>query len=279
MGPAELFVVATPIGNLEDITLRALRVLGEVELIAAEDTRHTRNLLSHHGLSAALTALHEHNEQQQAPLLLERLKNGTRIALVSDAGTPLLSDPGFRLVRLAAAAGIRVVTIPGPSAITAALSVGGLPTDRFCFEGFLPQRSVARCKKIRELQFETRTAVLFESGHRIRDSLADLEAVLGAEREMALCREMTKQFETVLRGPVAAVRARVEAEADQRKGEFVLLLSGCGADAESREPEALKLARTLREYMSASQAARVAAKIHGLPRRDLYAELESTSDT
>ncbi|MDT8321946.1 MAG: 16S rRNA (cytidine(1402)-2'-O)-methyltransferase, partial [Xanthomonadales bacterium] len=177
MDPAELFVVATPIGNLEDITLRALRVLAEVDLIAAEDTRRTRKLLSHHGLSAALTALHEHNEEQHAPLLLERLKNGARIALVTDAGTPLLSDPGFRLVRLAAAAGIRVVTVPGPSAITAALSIGGLPTDRFCFEGFLPQRAVARRKKIRELLTETRTVVLFESGHRIRDSLADFQAL------------------------------------------------------------------------------------------------------
>lgn len=277
MPAAELFVVATPIGNLEDITLRALRVLSEVDVIAAEDTRRTRILLSRHGIDAALTALHEHNEEQQAPQLVERLKGGESIALVSDAGTPLLSDPGFRLVRLASSAGVRVVTVPGPSAVTAALSISGLPTDRFCFEGFLPQRSGARRKCLQALSSELRTIVLFESAHRISESLADIAAMLGGDRQMALCREMTKQFETVLRGTAEAVRQQVEADADQRKGEFVLVIAGRQAGGAGEERAAVELAGALLEYMSASQAARVAAKIHGVPRRAIYAALKNSS--
>ena len=270
-----LHVVATPIGNLDDITLRALRVLAEADVIAAEDTRHSRALLARHGLDRPLLALHEHNEEQQAPRLLERLQRGESVALVSDAGTPLLSDPGYRLVGLAAAAGIEVIAIPGPSAITAALSISGLPTDRFAFEGFLPARRAARLKVLQGLQGEQRTLVFFESSHRIAASLADLVASLGAERQAAVCREMTKQFETVLRGSLAELSARVEADADQRRGEFVLVVAGSTASAEAALPKAVRLARELQPLLGASQAARIAARLLEVPRRSVYAELGS----
>ena len=273
MNNARLYVVATPIGNLEDITLRALNILATVDVIAAEDTRHTRILMTRHGLGTPLLTLQEHNEEQRAPQLVERLCRGDSIALVSDAGTPLLSDPGFRLVRLAAAAGIEVVAVPGPSSITAALSIGGLATDRFTFEGFLPSRHAARVKQMSGLITEPRTMVFFESSHRIRESLDDLVTVFGEARELALCREMTKQFETVLRGTLAEVRERVDADQNQRKGEFVLLLTGCSPDGDEEFADALELAKALQAYLPASQAARVAARVHGVSRRKLYAAL------
>ena len=268
-----LHIVATPIGNLDDITLRALRVLAEADVIAAEDTRHSRALMARHALDRPLLALHEHNEEQQAPRLLERLQRGEDVALVSDAGTPLLSDPGYRLVGLVAAAGIEVVAIPGASAITAALSISGLPTDRFAFEGFLPSRRAARLKLLQRLQSEQRTLVFFESSHRVAASLADLLATFGAERKAAVCREMTKQFETVLRGSLADLSARVEADADQRRGEFVLVVAGCPASADAALPEALRLARELQPLLGASQAARTAARLLDVPRRTVYEAL------
>jgi 16S rRNA (cytidine1402-2'-O)-methyltransferase len=273
MNEARLYVVATPIGNLEDITLRALDILAAVDLVAAEDTRRTRILMSRHGLDKPLLTLQEHNEEQRAPQLVERLCRGDSIALVSDAGTPLLSDPGFRLVRLAAAAGIEVVAVPGPSSITAALSIAGLPTDRFTFEGFLPSRHAARLKQLSGLITEPRTMVFFESSHRIRESLDDLVTVFGEARELALCREMTKQFETVLRGTLAEVRQQVDGDQNQRKGEFVLLLTGCSPDGDEGFADALELAKALQAYLPASQAARVAARVHGVSRRKLYAAL------
>ena len=276
MNDARLYVVATPIGNLEDITLRALDILATVHVIAAEDTRRTRVLMSRYGLDKPLLTLQEHNEEQKAPQLVERLCRGESIALVSDAGTPLLSDPGFRLVRLASEAGIEVVTVPGPSSITAALSISGLPTDRFTFEGFLPSRHAARVKCLAALKSEPRTLVFFESSHRIRESLEDLAEVFGEERAVALCREMTKQFETVLRGSLGEVGQRVNSDQNQRKGEFVLVVAGCQPDSDLGLDGALELARTLQEYLSASQAARVAARVHGVSRRELYAELEQS---
>lgn len=269
-----LYVVATPIGNLDDIGLRALRVLAEADVVAAEDTRHSRVLLARHGLDRPLTALHEHNEEQQAAKLVERLRGGASVALISDAGTPLLSDPGYRLVRLAAAAGIAVVAVPGPSAVTAALSVSGLPTDRFAFEGFLPPRQAARHKALQALRDEPRTLVFFESSHRIEECLADLEAVFGPGREAAVCRELTKQFETVLRGPLQGLREQVAADPDQRRGEFVLVVAGSQRDADAALAEALRLARELQPLLGASQAARVSARLAGAPRRDVYAALE-----
>ena len=276
MNDARLYVVATPIGNLEDITLRALDILAAVDVIAVEDTRRTRVLMSRYSLDKPLLTLQEHNEEQKAPKLVERLCRGESIALVSDAGTPLLSDPGFRLVRLASEAGIEVVTVPGPSSITAALSISGLPTDRFTFEGFLPSRHTARVKCLSALKSEPRTLVFFESSHRIRESLEDLAEVFGEERAVALCREMTKQLETVLRGSLGEVGQQVNSDQNQRKGEFVLVVAGCQPDSDSELDGALELARTLQEYLSASQAARVAARVHGVSRRELYAELEQS---
>jgi len=278
MNSARLYVVATPIGNLEDITLRALAVLAAVDVIAAEDTRHTRVLMSRHGLDKPLLSLQEHNEEQIAPKLVERLKGGDSVALVSDAGTPLVSDPGYRLVQLAIGAGVEVVTVPGASSVTAALSISGLATDRFTFEGFLPARQVARQKRLASLRNESRTMVFFESSHRIQDSLADFAAVFGEARRIAVCREMTKKFETVLRGTVAQVIERIQGDADQVKGEFVLVVSGSEADQDEKFAAALGIARALQEYLPASQAARVAAKLHDVPRRELYSALEPQGD-
>lgn len=274
MSEACLYIVATPIGNLEDITLRALRILGEVAVIAAEDTRHSRQLLAHHGIERPLLALHEHNEEAQAPRLVQRIRAGESVALVTDAGTPLLSDPGYRLVRLAIENGVPVVPVPGPSAVTAALSVCGLPTDRFAFEGFLPAKRAARLARLQALRHEPRTLVLFETGRRLEDALADLDEAFGPAREAAVCRELTKRFETVLRGPLAAVRERVAEDADQRRGEFVLVVAGAGTAPQEGLAEALDLARVLREHLGASQAARIAAQVHGVSRRELYRLLE-----
>jgi 16S rRNA (cytidine1402-2'-O)-methyltransferase len=276
MKTARLHVVATPIGNLEDISIRALEVLAEVDVVAAEDTRRTRQLLGRHGIDRALLALHEHNEEKQAPQLVKRLLGGESVALVSDAGTPLLSDPGYRLVRLAVESGIEVVAVPGPSAVTAALSVSGLPTDRFVFEGFLPARETARRKRLHELSQEQRTMVFFESSHRIEASLQDLAAAFGAERQAAVCRELTKQFETVLRGTLADVLAAVTGDPDQRRGEFVILVSGNSGMADGSLGQAVALAAELKAHVGASQAARIASKIHGVPRRDVYQALEET---
>lgn len=273
-----LYVVATPIGNLDDITLRALRVLAEADVVAAEDTRHSRTLLSRHGLERPLLALHEHNEEQQAALLVERLKRGESVALISDAGTPLLSDPGYRLVGLAAAEGIEVVAIPGASAVTAALSISGLATDRFAFEGFLPARSSARRQLLQDLQPERRTLVFFESSHRIADSLAEMALVFGPQRQAALCRELTKRFETVLRGPLGDISERVGADPDQRRGEFVLVVAGCPKQTEEAFPEAVRLARELQPLLGASQAARTAARFMGVPRRAVYEALSGPEE-
>jgi 16S rRNA (cytidine1402-2'-O)-methyltransferase len=273
--PGRLYIVATPIGNLDDITLRALSVLAEVDLIAAEDTRHTRLLLARHGIDRPLAAVHEHNEEQQAPRLVERMEQGESIALVSDAGTPLLSDPGYRLVRLAAEKGIEVVAIPGASAVTAALSVCGLPTDRFVFEGFLPARRAARMKRLSGLRGEPRTMVFFESSHRIEDCLADLQEVLGPGRPAAVCRELTKRFETVLRGSLSDLSSRVQGDPNQRKGEFVVVVGGAAAGGDADFAAALALATELLDPIGASQAARIAAKLHGVARRELYNALES----
>jgi 16S rRNA (cytidine1402-2'-O)-methyltransferase len=270
-----LYVVATPIGNLEDITLRALSVLSSVDVIAAEDTRRTRVLMSRHGLDKPLVILQEHNEEQYAPKLVERLIQGDSVALVSDAGTPLVSDPGYRLVQLAIEAGVEVVTVPGPSSVTAALSISGLATDRFTFEGFLPARPAARRKRLSGLRNEARTMVFFESSHRIEDSLADLAAVLGDDRPIAVCREMTKMFENILRGPVSDVLEQIQGDANQRKGEFVLVVAGSEANEDEKFTAALDMAQALQEYLPASQAARVAAKLHDVPRRGLYTALEN----
>jgi 16S rRNA (cytidine1402-2'-O)-methyltransferase len=265
-----LYVVATPIGNLADLSARARQVLAEVAAICAEDTRHTRALLTAHGIERPLLALHEHNEAEQAWKLVERLRAGDSLALVSDAGTPLVSDPGYRLVREARAAGLKVSPVPGACAAIAALSVAGIPSDRFCFEGFLPAKAAARRERLAALAREPRTLVFYESAHRIEEALADFVAVFGGEREAVLARELTKLFETVLGDTLAALAQRVADDADQRKGEFVLVVRGCPDDGSAALLEGQRLYARLKEQLSPSQAAKLAAELSGAPRKALY---------
>ena len=270
MSQAGLYVVATPIGNLEDISYRAVRVLSEVDLIAAEDTRHSLVLLAHYNITTPMQAFHEHNEAQFEGRMLERIADGQAIALISDAGTPLISDPGFRLVRAAREAGLPVHVVPGPSAITAALSVAGLPPDRFVFEGFLPVKTAARKKKLQALCHETRTLVFFESSHRIEAAIADMTEVFGGQRLVAICRELTKKFETVLRLPLAELAIELAKDANQSRGEFVVVVDGHAESEDEALSNAHKMAQALLEYMPASQAARVAAQLNDVPRRSVY---------
>jgi 16S rRNA (cytidine1402-2'-O)-methyltransferase len=265
-----LFVVATPSGNLADLSPRALATLKAVAAICAEDTRHTRQLLAHYGVEKALVALHEHNEGEIADKLVARLVSGESLALVSDAGTPLVSDPGYRLVRAARAAGVKVSPIPGASAVIAALSVAGLASDRFVFEGFLPAKAAARRERLARLAAELRTLVFYESAHRIEDSLADMAAAFGAERPAVLARELTKLFETVLDGALVDVRAQVAADPNQRRGEFVVIVQGAGDDADARVVEGRRLYAKLSEHLPPSTAAKVAADLSGAPRKALY---------
>lgn len=264
-----LYVVATPIGNRADISERARRVLAAVAVVAAEDTRHSGQLLHHYGIGARLVSLHEHNEERQVPRLLAKLEAGEDVALISDAGTPLVSDPGYRLVSACASAGVRVSPVPGPSAVMAALSVAGLPTDRFCFEGFLPSRPGPRRKALAALAGERRTLVVLESSHRILDSLRAMAETLGAERQVVVARELTKTWETVLRGSLAELAARLEADPDQRRGEFVVMLAGA-PDAVSDDDALLHTLRPLLEALPVKRAAQVAARITGAPRNRLY---------
>lgn len=270
MPAATLHVVATPIGNLGDLSPRAQQVLREVAAICAEDTRRSGQLLSHFGISTPLVALHEHNEQQMAERLVGRLLGGESLALVSDAGTPLVSDPGYRLVRAARAAGVKVSPVPGPSALIAALSVAGLPSDRFAFEGFLPAKASARRERLAALAGESRTLVFYESSHRIEESLADLRQAFGEERPAVLARELTKLFETVLDGTLAELHRRVGDDADQRKGEFVLVVQGVGEDADAKLAEGRRVHAILARQLPPSAAARLAAEITGAPRKALY---------
>lgn len=269
--PGILYVVATPIGNLQDISARALQVLQSVALIAAEDTRHSHKLLAHYGIATPQLALHEHNERDITLRLLHRLTGGADIALVSDAGTPLISDPGFYLVRAARQAGIRVVPVPGPSALIAALSVAGLPTDRFLFEGFLPSRQAARRQRLQALQAETATLVFYESSHRICASLADMAELLGAGREATLARELTKTFETIRQGTLGELLARVRDDSNQQKGEFVVLVQGAPASkAGSVDAAAARVLALLLAELPLKQAAALAAKITGRSKNALY---------
>lgn len=267
-----LFIVATPIGNLADLSPRALETLRNADAVCAEDTRHTRQLLAHFGIERPLLALHEHNEGEIAERIVARLLNGENLALVSDAGTPLVSDPGFRLVRAARAAGVKVSPVPGPSALIAALSVAGLPSDRFAFEGFLPAKASARRERLAALAGETRTLVFYESAHRIAESLADLRAAFGDERPAVVARELTKLFETVLDGTLAQLQAKVEADANQRKGEFAIVVQGAGDDEGARIAEGRRVYALLNEHLPPSTAAKLAAEISGAPRKALYGQ-------
>jgi 16S rRNA (cytidine1402-2'-O)-methyltransferase len=265
-----LYVVATPIGNLGDLTARAREVLAAVDAICAEDTRHTRQLLAQTGIERPLLALHEHNEEDMAWKLVERLRAGETLALVSDAGTPLVSDPGYRLVREVRAAGLKVSPVPGACAAIAALSVAGIPSDRFCFEGFLPAKASGRREKLTALSGESRTMVFYESAHRIEESLSDMAAAFGGGREAVVARELTKLFETVLGDTLDDLIAKVAADENQRKGEFVIVVRGCEDDTEARLLEGQRLYAKLAEHLKPSLAAKLAADISGAPRKSLY---------
>lgn len=268
--PGSLWVVATPIGHRDDFSARAVQTLRQVSAIAAEDTRHSRPLLQHHGVDTPLLALHEHNEREVVEALVQRMLGGESVALISDAGTPLISDPGFRLVRAARAAGVRCVPVPGACAAIAALSVAGLPSDRFVFEGFLPPKSAARRARLQELAGEPRTLIFYESSHRVAESLADMRDAFGGEREAVLARELTKLFETVIGEPLAELAARVAADPDQQRGECVLLVAGRGEEVDARLAEGQRVFAILREELPPARAAKLAAAISGAPRKALY---------
>ena len=267
-----LDVVATPIGNLADLSPRAREALAGADLIAAEDTRHTSILLANCGISRPLVSLHQHNESGRIAPLLDALRAGSRIALVSDAGTPLLSDPGFALVRAAAQAGFEVRTIPGPSAIAAALSIAGIATDRFAFEGFLPARASARRQALRALAAETRTLVFFEAPHRIAESLADLAQELGEARQGAVTRELTKSHESVYRARLGELAALAKTDANMARGEITLVIEGAAAADEGADLSLLERALVLLvPELPPARAAAIAAQLSGVARSVAYA--------
>ncbi len=264
-----LYVVATPIGNLADMVPRALDILKTVALVAAEDTRHSGRLLRHFGIDTRLVSYHDRGEADQGEAVLAALAEGRDVALISDAGTPLISDPGYRLVRAARAAGFAVSPVPGACAAVAALSVAGLPSDRFVFEGFLPARAGERLRRLEALAHEPRTLIFYEAPHRIQEALADIATVFGAERELVLGREISKAFETFLTGSAAEVGARVAADANQRRGELVLMVAG----APERAPAGDDLDRVLSvllEELPLKQAVGLAARITGAAKNQLY---------
>ncbi|GAD01004.1 16S rRNA (cytidine(1402)-2'-O)-methyltransferase [Agarivorans albus] len=265
-----LYIVATPIGNLADITQRAIQVLKDVSMIAAEDTRNTGRLLSHYEIGTRCVAVHDHNEQQKIAWLEQQVLDGNDIALVSDAGTPLINDPGYHLVNAFRAKGYPVVPLPGACAAIAALSVAGLPTDRFLYEGFLPAKTKARQERLDELRQETRTVVYYESPHRILDSLADIVSCLGEGRQVVLARELTKTFETIKSLPVAELLAWVKADPNQQKGEMVLIVAGYQKDSELLPVDALDTLKLLQTELPLKKAAALTAKIYGLKKNALY---------
>lgn len=266
----KLYVVATPIGNLADMSYRAVEVLKAVDMIAAEDTRHSRPLLNHYGIQTPLLALHEHNEREMAPKLLKRLEQGESIALIADAGTPLISDPGFPLVRMARQAGLSVIPVPGPCALIAALSVAGLPTDRFAFEGFPPRTSAARRECFKALLEDPRTLIFYESSHRIMECIKDLKAVFPSERQIAIARELTKIHETIIHTVLAEVDRTLEQAPYGRKGEFVVILQGAPSVTPTLTGEQERLLQILLAECSVKTTVSLAAKITGLRKKLLY---------
>ncbi len=271
MNEGVLYVVATPIGNLRDITARALDTLKRVARIAAEDTRHSRKLLAHYGIDTPLIALHEHNERVVTETLLKELHSGADLALISDAGTPLISDPGFYLVRAVRQAGMDIIPVPGPSACIAALSASGLPTDRFVFEGFLPARQHARRQRLEALRSEPRTLVFYESSHRIVDCLADMVEILGAGRAVVIARELTKTFETIKAGSLSELVAWLLGDSQQQRGEFVIMVHGEQPAADvAMDPEAERVLELLMQELPLKRAAALASKITGLAKNRCY---------
>ncbi|MCE9680234.1 16S rRNA (cytidine(1402)-2'-O)-methyltransferase [Shewanella sp. AS1] len=266
-----LYIVPTPIGNLGDISSRAIEVLNQVALIACEDTRHSGKLLSHFGIETRKTALHDHNERDRAQWIIQKLSAGEAVALISDAGTPLISDPGYHLVSQVREAGFDVIPLPGPCAAITALSASGLPSDRFSFEGFLPAKEKGRLDKLNELSEDPRTLIFYESPHRIVHSLESIVTALGAERQVVMAREVTKTFETFLCGTAAEVLTRVKSDANQQKGEIVLMCHGYRSDVEDEIPAvAMNTLKLLSEELPLKKAAAIAAQIHGLKKNALY---------
>ncbi|HAW42834.1 MAG TPA: 16S rRNA (cytidine(1402)-2'-O)-methyltransferase [Klebsiella pneumoniae] len=265
-----LYVVATPIGNLDDMSARALKVLADVALIAAEDTRHSIRLLQHFGIDTPLAACHEHNERDEGGRFLTKLLAGEHVALVSDAGTPLINDPGYHLVRTCREANIRVVPLPGPCAAIAALSAAGLPSDRFCYEGFLPAKSKGRRDTLKALEEEPRTLIFYESTHRLVESLEDICAVLGESRYVVLARELTKTWESIHGAPIGELVAWVKEDENRRKGEMVLIVEGFKAQEEALPAAALRTLVLLQAELPLKKAAALAAEIHGVKKNALY---------
>jgi len=271
MSDNALYVVATPIGNLADMVPRAVETLQTVDVIAAEDTRHSARLLEQFHISTPMVAYHDHSDDTRLLRLVERLQKGESVALISDAGTPLVSDPGYKLVRAARQAGIRVVPIPGASAMVAALSAAGLPSDRFAFEGFLPAKRGSRQNALAALAGETRTLIFYEAPHRVLETLEDMATVFGGEREVVIARELTKTFETIHGGPLQEVVAWVAADPNQQRGEIVLLLRGADRKAETDiDSEAERVMSVLLEELSVKQAAALGAKLTGVKKKLLY---------
>ena len=267
-----LYIVATPIGNLQDITQRALDTFAQVDLIAAEDTRHSGLLLSHYGIKKPFFALHDHNEQEKAHILVEKLKQGSNIALISDAGTPLISDPGFHLVRQCREAGIRVVPLPGACAAITALCASGMASDRFCFEGFLPAKSKARKDKLENIAEEDRTLIFYESTHRILDTLEDMQLVLGDERYIVLAREITKTWETITGNTIKNLREWLLEDPNRTKGEMVLIVEGKPKSDNNDEisPQAVKALELIAEELPLKKAAAIVAELYGYKKNALY---------
>ena len=267
-----LYIVATPIGNLQDITQRALDTFAQVDLIAAEDTRHSGLLLSHYGIKKPFFALHDHNEQEKAHILVEKLKQGSNIALISDAGTPLISDPGFHLVRQCREAGIRVVPLPGACAAITALCASGIASDRFCFEGFLPAKSKARKDKLENIAEEDRTLIFYESTHRILDTLEDMQSVLGEERYIVLAREITKTWETITGNTIKNLREWLLEDPNRTKGEIVLIVEAKPKSDNNDEisPQAVKALELIAEELPLKKAAAIVAELYGYKKNALY---------
>ncbi|WP_118878947.1 16S rRNA (cytidine(1402)-2'-O)-methyltransferase [Haemophilus haemolyticus] len=267
-----LYIVATPIGNLQDITQRALDTFAQVDLIAAEDTRHSGLLLSHYGIKKPFFALHDHNEQEKAHILVEKLKQGSHIALISDAGTPLISDPGFHLVRQCREANIRVVPLPGACAAITALCASGIASDRFCFEGFLPAKSKARKDKLENIAEEDRTLIFYESTHRILDTLEDMQSVLGEERYIVLAREITKTWETITGNTIKNLREWLLEDPNRTKGEMVLIVEGKPKSDNNDEisPQAVKALELIAEELPLKKAAAIVAELYGYKKNALY---------
>jgi len=266
-----LFVVATPIGNMDDISARAIAVLQSVDLIAAEDTRHSGRLMSHCQITTPLVAYHDHGSEAQGERIFAALDAGQDVALISDAGTPLVSDPGYRLVRTAREGSYKVTPLPGACAAITALSAAGLPSDRFCFEGFLPAKQSQRCKALELLASETRTLIFYEAPHRIVATVEDLIELFGAEREVTLARELTKTYETVLNGSLSELLTQIKNDVNQQKGEMVLVVRGFdGAAQSAQEQEEERVLKLLLVDLPVKQAAGLAAKICGAQRNALY---------